>query len=200
MELARMHAVIGVLASALSVQCFKLPPSAKGRGTFLHGALAAGLSMPANAFDLPPLDAFEDPKQRAEFAAKPNPSSGKQASCAFYAVTIGDVPSLQNMVKSGWDLDKATDTAGKTTLHRAAQVGSAAAVQVLLDAGVTIDAKTRWDETPLHMAVRNGRLGVVKQLVAAGASTSIKTYGGDTAFSLASKYRMTAVSDFLSTQ
>lgn len=193
---------------ACAVQGLKLPPPSTDRRTVLHNAgtatLAVALSTSfdsnANAYDLPPLDAFEDPKQRSVFATKPNPSSDKQASCAFYAVTVGDVPTLKQMVDNGWDLDKATDTAGKTTLHRAAQVGSTAAVQVLLDAGVNIDSKTKWDETPLHMAVRNGRLNVVKQLVAAGASKAKKTYGGDNAASLASKYRMTSIAEYLSSQ
>uniref|UniRef100_A0A7S4B6E0 Uncharacterized protein n=2 Tax=Chrysotila carterae TaxID=13221 RepID=A0A7S4B6E0_CHRCT len=102
------------------------------------------------------------------------------------------------MLDAGWDLNSATDSAGKTTLHRAAQVGNEVAVKMLLDAGVKVDPITRWNETPLHFAVRNGRLGAVKQLVAAGASLSKETFGGDNALQVARKYRMTSIVDFLS--
>ena len=102
------------------------------------------------------------------------------------------------MAKGGWDLDKVTDSAGKTVLHRAAQVGNAPAVALLLKSGAPIDPKTQWKETPLHMAARTNRLECVKQLVEAGASTSAETYGGDTALGLATKYKFTALAEYLS--
>merc|ERR1719453_1772265 len=101
------------------------------------------------------------------------------------------------MVDGGWDLTAAKDTAGKTVLHRAAQVGNARAVETLLKAGAEVDAVTQWKETPLHMATRNGKLECVKLLTAAGAKPDKLTIGGDTALVLAQKYRMKAVEDFL---
>ena len=118
------------------------------RSVVALGAVAAGLRLPASAFDLPALDEFDDPRARKKAAALSNPPLGKQQSSAFYAVSTGDLTSLQLMVDNGWELGKAKDTAGKTVLHRAAQVGNVPAVEVLLKQGATsVDALTRWEET-----------------------------------------------------
>lgn len=136
-------------------------------------------------------------KARAKAAKMPNPSLRKQQSSAFYAVSTFDQGSLEKMIEGGWDLAGAKDEAGKTVLHRAAQVGNAPAVEALLKSGVNIDAVTQWKETPLHMAARNNRLAVVKTLVEAGASTTSKTYGGDTALEIATKYKFKDLVSFL---
>ena len=72
---------------------------------------------------------------RRAYARMPNPELKKQQSSAFYAVSTGDMDTLQKMVDAGWELNKVKDTAGKGVLHRAAQVGNEPAVQVLLKAG-----------------------------------------------------------------
>ena len=103
------------------------------------------------------------------------------------------------MIDAGWELDKATDTAGKTPMHRAAQVGNTGAINMMLEAKCNPSVINQFSETPLHMAVRNGRLASVKALVGAGADTSVKTFGGDTALVLAKKYRMSEVESYLAT-
>lgn len=169
------------------------------RASLLRSATGAALGLPVSAlaFDLPPLEDFENPAVRAQFADAKNPGLVKQQSSAFYAITTGDVPTLKKMADSGWDLGSLADSAGKTPLHRAAQVGNVGAVEVLLKSGSKIDAVTRWKETPLHFATRNGRIACVKQLVEAGASTTMETSGGDTPLSLARKYRMASIEEFL---
>lgn len=136
-------------------------------------------------------------KARAAAAKKPNPGLRKQQSSAFYAVSTFDQGSLEKMLEGGWELNSCKDEAGKTVLHRAAQVGNGPAVAALLKSGSNIDAVTQWKETPLHMATRNNKLPVVKALVDAGASTSLKTYGGDTALEIATKYKFKDVVAFL---
>jgi ankyrin repeat protein len=98
---------------------------------------------------------------------------GKQTGDVFYALTTGDLPTLNKMAASGWSLAECKDTAGKTALHRAAQLGNTGAIEILLKAGSKVDAKTTWKETPLHYAARNGRLPAVKQLVEAGAPRTL---------------------------
>jgi len=171
-----------------------------GRRAVLTSAASAAVAVPlqaARAFDLPSLEEFDNPKARAAAAKKGNPPIEKQQSSAFYAVSTGDQASLKLMVDNGWQLNDAKDTAGKTVLHRAAQVGNAPAVETLLKAGVNPNAITQWKETPLHMATRNGKLDCVKQLVGAGAKTDKETIGGDTALVLAKKYRFSAVEEYL---
>eukprot|EP00887_Chlorella_sp_A99_P002746 scaffold6.g2746.t1 len=62
--------------------------------------------------------------------------------------------------------------AGATPLHAAAAAGSAAAVQLLLDAGAPADARDGLQRTPTMLAVLRGHgsTEVVRQLAAAGAS------------------------------
>ena len=170
-----------------------------GRRALLSSAAAAAVAplQAAQAFNLPPLSEFDNPKARAAASKQANPPLSEQQSAAFYAVSTGDQASLKLMVDGGWDLASAKDTAGKTVLHRAAQVGNAAAVETLLKAGSEVDAVTQWKETPLHMATRQGRLECVKLLTAAGAKVDKQTIGGDTPLVLAKKYRMKAVEDYL---
>lgn len=138
-----------------------------------------------------------DPKARAAAAKRPNPALRKQQSSAFYAVSTFDQSSLEKMIDGGWELASAKDEAGKTVLHRAAQVGNAPAVASLLKSGSSVDALTQWKETPLHMACRNNKVAVAKALVEAGASTTLKTYGGDTALEIAQKYKFKDLAAFL---
>jgi len=170
------------------------------RRALLGAALASVSPLAAAAFDTPDVGQFDDPFARAKASGRPNPSGSKQLTAAFYALTSGDVQSLKSMAAAGWDLNTITDTAGKTPLHRAAQLGFGPGVQVLLDAGVDVDPSNAWKETPMHFAVRNGKIGVVKQLVGAGANLSKVTGGGDTPLSLARKYRMEEIATYLSAQ
>ena len=173
------------------------------RRSVLSTAAAAFLSpaVAVNAFDLPPPTQMEDAAARSTYAAMGNPDKSKQQGSAFIALGNSDMASLQAMADSGWALDELADDAGKTVLHRAAQVGNAPAVTLLLKAGSPIDAYSAFRETPLHLAVRNNRLECVKLLVEAGASTSAQ-YGkdGDTALSLAQKYRFEAVVGYLTSK
>ena len=167
------------------------------RNAIALGATALVTPLAGRAFDLPALEEFDDPKARKFAARQPNPPATKQQWAAFYAVTTGDNDSLTAMADNGWELAKVSDTAGKTVLHRAAQVGNTPAVALLLKQGAKIDAVTQWKETPLHMAARNGKLDSVKALVEAGAQVSKETIGGDTALSLARKYKFGSVEEYL---
>ena len=64
---------------------------------------------------------------RRRAAAKPNPGRDKQQSSIFYAITTGDNLLIKQMADSGWELPMLQDSAGKTALHRAAQVGNVGA-------------------------------------------------------------------------
>mmetsp|Transcript_43030 Transcript_43030/g.132585 ORF Transcript_43030/g.132585 Transcript_43030/m.132585 type:complete len:223 (-) Transcript_43030:176-844(-) len=162
----------------------------------------------ARAFDLPLLDisltaamipyTLEDAEARRRYAAKANPPLPRQQACVNYAVTTGDIESLQAMAEGGWSLADLVDDGGKTPLHRAAQQGNEAAIRLLVKAVSPIDAYTQFRETPLHLAVRNNRLACVKLLVEAGASTAaLYSKTGDTALTLAQKYRFESIVEYL---
>jgi hypothetical protein len=175
-------------------------PHVTGRRSALCGGALAALAhaAPGTAYDLPPLgEGFDNPRLRARFASKPNPMPSKQQGDAFYAVSTNANGELQKMLDGGWKLAELEDTAKKTVLHRAAQVGNTGAVEVLLKAGAPVDPLTAWKETPLHLATRNGKIDAVKQLVSAGASTSAVTVGKDTALELSRKYKKRDVEEYL---
>ena len=170
------------------------------------GAALLSPAAGASAFDLPPRDGFagavspytlDDPMACRKYAAMANPDKLKQQASAFFAVSSGDIGSLQAMADNGWALAEIVDESGTTLLHRSAKVGDDSAVKLLIKAGSSIDAYTTFMETPLHLAVRNNRLACVKALVEAGASTAA-VYGksGDTAVTLAKKYKFESIVDY----
>ncbi len=179
------------------VRAHRRPRIARASRTLSHGLAPHPRDRPRAASDLPPLDEFDDPAARAKFAKKANPSLTKQQGTSFYAVTIYDNASIQKMDQAGWELTTLADGAGKTLLHRSAQVGNAPVMELLLKKGAAVDATTRWRETALHMAVRNGRLPCVKLLVEAGASLTMETQAKDNALSLARKYNKKDVEEYL---
>lgn len=210
---AILSGTAAAVGSPLAARAFDLPGLDQFDGTTIHpasprickpSARARSKGVAQNIANRVSVISFDslhaDPKARKAYAKRPNPELAKQQSSAFYAVSTFDQNSLDAMIGGEWDLAACKDSAGKTVLHRAAQVGNGPAVTALLKSGSKIDAKTQWKETPLHMATRNGRLEVVKQLVDAGASTSAETYGGDNALSIAKKYKFKAVAEFLASK
>ena len=190
-----LHAVL-LTASALQPSTQPLGR----RSAVLQGAAAAvfGTAVnPALAFNLPPLEEFEDPQARRYYANLPNPDMSGMQSKAFYAVATGDNGSFKAMVDAGWPVEKIKDTAGKTVLHVAAQKGNTQAVTLMLSTGMSADPIDTWKQTPLHFAARNGKMDCVKALVDAGASKTALTYGGDTAEELARKYKKADIADLL---
>uniref|UniRef100_A0A8C5RCV3 GA binding protein transcription factor subunit beta 2 n=1 Tax=Laticauda laticaudata TaxID=8630 RepID=A0A8C5RCV3_LATLA len=67
-----------------------------------------------------------------------------------------------------------TDWLGISALHLAAQHGHYSTAEVLLQAGVSRDARTKVNRTPLHMAAADGHYHVVELLVRNGANVNAK--------------------------
>jgi ankyrin repeat protein len=74
-------------------------------------------------------------------------------------------------------------TRGETPLHRAAAFGDAEAIQLLLDAGATKDARDAQGETPLSWASWHSRPGAILQLLCYGkhsiSAAGVAHYTGD---------------------
>jgi ankyrin repeat protein len=75
-----------------------------------------------------------------------------------------------------------------TLLHFAAEDGAIESVQLLLAAGVKVDAKDSEDQTPLHLASLYGHGAVVRLLLQAGADPHAKTNRGHTPLDLADAF------------
>jgi ankyrin repeat protein len=71
-------------------------------------------------------------------------------------------------------------------LSEAARKGDAAAVKTLLDAGVDVDTKYRYNRTALSYAADRGHVAIVKLLLERGADVNVKdTFYGATALTWA---------------
>lgn len=89
---------------------------------------------------------------------------------------------LSFFIEKGLDVKKPVDEkTGWTALHLAADRGTPAMIDMLVDAGADINAKTIYGETPLHRAcsMRNGKERAAA-LLRAGAGTDIADMHGRT--------------------
>ena len=87
----------------------------------------------------------------------------------FDAVKANDLAKVKALVAKDAALVKAKDEAGYTPLHQAANIGSSALAQLLLDSGADINALNLQLNTPLHEAIRAKKLEVARLLVEKGA-------------------------------
>ncbi|XP_028817866.1 ankyrin repeat domain-containing protein 49 isoform X2 [Denticeps clupeoides] len=77
------------------------------------------------------------------------------------------------------------DSDGYTALHRASYEGHAGMVQVLMDAGAELEARTADGWTPLHCACRWDKVAVASCLLWAGALVNSHSHGKVTPLHLA---------------
>lgn len=75
---------------------------------------------------------------------------------------------------------EASNKAGNTPLHFAAQKGHSAIVAPLAKAGAKVDQASRTGFTPLHLAAQNGHAGVVGALLALGHPADQPSNDGST--------------------
>ncbi|CAH1996941.1 unnamed protein product [Acanthoscelides obtectus] len=94
------------------------------------------------------------------------------------AAANGKVETLKNLFKRGAPFT--ADWLGTSPLHLAAQNNHLEVVEVLLNAGISRDARTKVDRTPLHMAAYEGHLQIVDILVKYGSDIDCKDLLGMT--------------------
>ncbi|MAT38745.1 MAG: hypothetical protein CL946_03995 [Ectothiorhodospiraceae bacterium] len=94
----------------------------------------------------------------------------------YHAISEGDCEKIDELVSAGVDVNETSTGDEWNFLHMALVSQSLppnlVAVRHLIDIGVDINAKDRFDWTPLHFAVRSGSAEAVKMLVDAGANVS----------------------------
>ncbi|XP_063803062.1 GA-binding protein subunit beta-2 isoform X2 [Pseudophryne corroboree] len=90
-----------------------------------------------------------------------------------------------------------TDWLGTSPLHLAAQYGHFSTVKVLLQAGISRDARTKVDRTPLHMAAAEGHAHIVDLLIKNGANINAKDMLEMTALHWATEHNHQDVVDLL---
>ena len=107
--------------------------------------------------------------------ANPNTRGRHGWTALHYAASGKNIETriIKRLLHSNVDVHASND-GGSTALFLAAESGSEAAVEILLDAGGKGNAKNTADSTPIHRAAQGGHLAVVKLLMAAGANPLAK--------------------------
>jgi ankyrin repeat protein len=82
-------------------------------------------------------------------------------------------------------------------LFDAVKKGDTAKVKMLLEKGVSVNARTRHDFTPLHVAAQEGLAGVAELLIEYGADVNAKANDGWTPLHIAAYYGYTDVAKLL---
>lgn len=88
------------------------------------------------------------------------------------AARIGDVDSLQQLVRSGVDIHY-RDGWHTTALMVATSHGHTESVRFLIENGADPNERSRFNATPLICAAKSGRMAIVKYLIENGAVTSL---------------------------
>ncbi|HWL07786.1 MAG TPA: ankyrin repeat domain-containing protein [Planctomicrobium sp.] len=86
-----------------------------------------------------------------------------------YAAMTGHEYRIRKLIGLGADVNLPQKTSRQIPLHYAAYSGDLKCVQLLIDNGARIDARSDWDITPLMSATIRGHEWVVKELLAQGA-------------------------------
>ena len=113
----------------------------------------------------------------ALLAGGANPDTGSRNgwTALHFAVSGKEIKTdvIMPILRNGVNVHAETDK-GSTALFLAAENGSEAAVEILLDAGAKADARNTANSTPMHRAAQGGHLAVVKSLIEAGANPLAK--------------------------
>jgi ankyrin repeat protein len=100
------------------------------------------------------------------------------------AVRAGKLVEVRDLIAQGADINT-KNTAGKSVLMMAANLGNSRIVDILLAEGADVNAKDNQESTALIAAAYQGDLHIVKALVAQGADLSAASKNGVTALSTA---------------
>ena len=109
--------------------------------------------------------------------------------CFIMAAARGDMLTVDRFIANGQELTALHSELLYTALHAAADFGSAAVVQKLLDVGVSPNLRdARLGRTALHFAAQSGRTEIIRILLDHGADRSISCFEGMLPYVLAEEH------------
>ena len=88
-------------------------------------------------------------------------------SLLFHAAHQNQIPVLQSILSNaeGRDLLEIADQYDNLPIHVAAKEGNLESIQVLIEAGSSIDRKNEDEQAPIHLAAIHGRVDIVQELL-----------------------------------
>eukprot|EP01063_Lacrimia_lanifica_P000366 TRINITY_DN1017_c1_g2_i9.p1 TRINITY_DN1017_c1_g2~~TRINITY_DN1017_c1_g2_i9.p1 ORF type:complete len:295 (+),score=41.26 TRINITY_DN1017_c1_g2_i9:103-987(+) len=89
----------------------------------------------------------------------------------WIALTEGDVHVLRLLIMAGVDINAVRR--GCSTIHFAAESGHLSVVQILIEAGASVDARSKDTSTPLSIACLHGHEPVCEYLLQCGADPAL---------------------------
>lgn len=115
-----------------------------------------------------------------------------------YAISYGHRAIVDLLISKGVEIDvDYVNGSGGSILHSAASGGSAALVEMVLDRGLPVNARNRYQWTALHNAAWEGHRETVELLIEAGAEIDAVDAVGKTALHHALDNGHTDIVDFL---
>lgn len=102
----------------------------------------------------------------------------RHATGLYYAATFGLTDVVEQLIKSGVDLDLPGNRYGGTALHGAVWRGHVPAAQLLLEAGADVNIVDDHLMPALHLAAAENDSELVELLLRFGADTEIRDYKG----------------------
>ena len=69
--------------------------------------------------------------------------------------------TLKILISYCKNLKALTDDQGFTLIHKAASLGSCQFVKILMEAGLSLNAETKWGVTPMDLAVTSGQFAII---------------------------------------
>ena len=115
-----------------------------------------------------------------------NARGGDHGTALNAALARGELEIARTLLQNGTNVNT-VDTAGFSSLYRAAQARHRAVVELLLEHQIDVNFHAG-HETPLHVVAQNGELNICGLLLKHGAYVSSKMQEGWTALHVASRY------------
>ena len=109
----------------------------------------------------------------------------------LYAAAVhGHTCALRTAIQLGADVNAVSASDGRSALHGAAAFGSCETINVLIEAGISINTRTTEGETPLHFCVKSGKLQATNHLIELGADVTASDVEGETSLHMVLRSRI----------